>query len=100
MKSTLKNYTRFRLGMTLIEITVVILVLLSFIGTLLVGTRAWINHSDRSASIITIRNAQQAVRGYANTVGQIEGSRFSTKSRLEISIMFTLKSFWIFKKSK
>ncbi|MCW1915127.1 hypothetical protein OJ996_16190 [Luteolibacter sp. GHJ8] len=53
-------------GMTLLELTVVILVLLSLISILFVGARAWKKGSDRSANIMNIRNAQQAVRGHAN----------------------------------
>ncbi len=60
--------------MTLLELTVVLLVLLAFIGTLIISVRAWTSHSDRTNSIVTIRNSQQAVRGYANTVGKTEGT--------------------------
>lgn len=53
-------------GMTLLELTVVILVLLSLISILFIGARAWKKGSDRAASILQIRNTQQAVRSYAN----------------------------------
>ena len=53
-------------GMTLLELTVVILVLLSLISILFVGARAWKKGSDRAGCILNIRNVQQAVRGYAN----------------------------------
>lgn len=53
-------------GMTLLELTVVILVLLSLISILFVGARAWKKGSDRSANIMNVRNIQQAVRGYEN----------------------------------
>ncbi|NNC88131.1 MAG: prepilin-type N-terminal cleavage/methylation domain-containing protein [Akkermansiaceae bacterium] len=53
-------------GMTLIELTVVILVLLSLISILFVGARAWKRGSDRAASILEIRNVQQAVRSFQN----------------------------------
>jgi prepilin-type N-terminal cleavage/methylation domain-containing protein len=43
-------------GMTLLELTVVILVLLSLISILFVGARAWKKGSDRSANIMNIRN--------------------------------------------
>lgn len=56
-------------GMTLLELTVVILVLLSLISILFVGARAWKKGSDRSANIMNIRNIQQAVRGHQNTRG-------------------------------
>ena len=41
-------------GMTLLELTVVILVLLSLISILFVGARAWKKGSDRSANIMNI----------------------------------------------
>ena len=53
-------------GMTLLELTVVILVLLSLISILFVGARAWKKGSDRSANIMNVRNVQQAARGYEN----------------------------------
>lgn len=53
-------------GMTLIELTVVILVLLSLIAILFVGATAWKKGSDRAACILNIRNVQQAVRGHQN----------------------------------
>jgi len=53
-------------GMTLLELTVVILVLLSLISILFIGARAWKKGSDRSACIMNIRSAQQMVRGHQN----------------------------------
>ena len=74
MRSSQKIPTNTKHGMTLPELTVVILILFTFMGVFLVGVRAWMSQSDRSNSIIMIRNTQQAVRGYANTMGQVEGS--------------------------
>lgn len=53
-------------GMTLIELTVVILVLLSLISVLFIGAQAWKEGSDRSQCILNIRNAQTAGRSYQN----------------------------------
>jgi len=53
-------------GMTLLELTVVILVLLSLISVLFIGARAWKKGADRAACILNIRNVQNAVRSYAN----------------------------------
>lgn len=66
MKLTPKSQVRRKPGMTLLELTVVILVLLSLIAILFVGARAWKRGSDRSANILNIRNVQQAVRGHEN----------------------------------
>ncbi len=66
------NYTQKsnrRAGMTLLELTVVILVLLSLISILFVGARAWKRGSDRSANIMNLRNCQQAMRGHQNMRG-------------------------------
>jgi prepilin-type N-terminal cleavage/methylation domain-containing protein len=55
MKTKLNNK-----GMTLIELTVVILVLLSLISVLFIGARAWKAGSDRANCILNIRNFQTA----------------------------------------
>ena len=65
----LTRTTKRASGMTLLELTVVILVLLSLISILFIGARAWKKGSDRSANILNIRNVQQAVRAHANTRG-------------------------------
>ena len=70
MKLTTKSHMKAtKSGMTLLELTVVILVLLSLISILFIGARAWKRGSDRAASILQIRNVQQAVRSYANMNG-------------------------------
>ncbi len=56
-------------GMTLIELTVVILVLLSLISILFVGARAWKRGSDRAGCIMNIRNVQQGMRSFQNMNG-------------------------------
>ena len=56
-------------GMTLLEMTVVILVLLAFITVLFVGARAWKRGSDRALCIIQIQGVQKAMRSYANLYG-------------------------------
>jgi prepilin-type N-terminal cleavage/methylation domain-containing protein len=73
MKLTNTHNLKSKSGMTLLELTVVILVLLSLISILFIGARAWKKGSDRSASLITIRNVQQAVRSYANMNNKNEG---------------------------
>lgn len=60
------NMKAFKPGMTLLELTVVILVLLTLISILFIGARAWKKGSDRAASILQIRNVQQAVRSFSN----------------------------------
>lgn len=52
--------------MTLIELSVVILVLLVLIGMTFIGVQAWKRSADRAACIMNLRAAQQAVRAYSN----------------------------------
>lgn len=55
--------------MTLIELTVVILVLLSLIALLFIGARAWKRGSDRAGCIMNIRKMQVSIRSLANLSG-------------------------------
>ena len=68
MKSTLRR-SKKKSGMTLLELTVVILVLLALISILFIGARAWKRGSDRAGCIVLIRNVQQGARSYANLYG-------------------------------
>ncbi len=61
-------------GMTLLELTVVILVLLSLITTLFFGAQAWKRGSDRALCIIHIQSVQKGVRSYANLYGFMPGA--------------------------
>ncbi len=62
-----------RKGMTLIEVTVVVLVLLSLLMVLFIGAQAYKRGSDRTGCIMNIRNTQQAVRSYQNMNRYVEG---------------------------
>ncbi len=62
-------------GMTLLEMTVVIMMLLALISILFIGARAWLKGSDRATCILSIRNVQMATRVYQNTYGYDYGSR-------------------------
>jgi len=53
-------------GMTLIELTVVILVLLTLITVLFIGAQAYKGAANRSSCILNIRNVQQGVRSDQN----------------------------------
>ncbi|RYD64374.1 MAG: hypothetical protein EOP83_09905 [Verrucomicrobiaceae bacterium] len=74
----LTRITKRAKGMTLLELTVVILVLLSLISILFVGARAWKKGSDRAANVMIVRNVQQAVRSYQNMNNVSEGSSVAT----------------------
>ena len=60
--------------MTLLELTVVILVLMTLITTLFFGAQAWKRGSDRALCIIHIQNVQKAVRSYSNLYGHSPGA--------------------------
>lgn len=63
---TNKTATKLKPGMTLIEITVVILVLLTLIAVLFIGANIYKKGADRAACILNIRNIHQAVRADQN----------------------------------
>jgi len=60
-------------GMTLLELTVVIFVLLSLISILFIGAQAWKKGSDRTLCIMNIQNVQKGVRSYSNLYGYNPG---------------------------
>lgn len=78
MKLTNTPSLKRKTGMTLLELTVVILVLLSLISILFIGARAWKKGSDRAANILNIRNVQQAVRAHANVRALAEGATLAS----------------------
>ncbi len=64
MKLT-KN-TKNSAGMTLIEVTLVIAVLLGLISVLFIGVKAYKRGSDRAKCILNVSTLQKAVRSYQN----------------------------------
>ncbi len=60
-------------GVTLLEATLVLLVLLSLVGILFGGTRAWREGSEKTLCILNLHKVQQAVRGYSNLEGKLPG---------------------------
>jgi type II secretory pathway pseudopilin PulG len=67
MKLTYSKLMNRKSGVTLLELTVVILVLLLLIGILFIGVNAWKRGADRSSNILNVRNSQLAMRGFQNT---------------------------------
>ena len=63
-----KRRTRKR-GMTLLELTVVIIVLLSLIGVMFIVTRGCKEGANRTSCIMQIRNIQVTTRAYQNVNG-------------------------------
>lgn len=62
-------------GLTLLERSVVITIMLGLISILFVGSRAWKRGSDRSSCVMTQRNAQVAMRSYQNMFGYTYGGQ-------------------------
>lgn len=78
----LTNTTKRAKGMTLLELTVVILVLLSLISILFIGARAWKKGSDKAGCIMNIRNVQQAVRSWQNMNAKNVGDTYVTTTAI------------------
>lgn len=53
-------------GLTLIELTVVIVVLLALISVLFIGATAWRNGANRANCILNLRNIHQGVGSFVN----------------------------------
>jgi len=62
-------------GLTLLELSVVITIMLFLISILFVGSRAWRRGSDRATCVMTLRNMQIATRSYQNMYGYSSGGR-------------------------
>ena len=68
------NNTKKQAGLTLIEITLVIAVLLGLISVLFIGVSAYKEGSNRSKCILNISNVQKAVRSYQNLYEKAVGN--------------------------
>lgn len=66
MKNHKYKRTSLLRGLSFLELTIVILVIMALLGILFVGVRAWRIGSDRSACIINQRSMQMAARSYQN----------------------------------
>ncbi len=77
MKLT-KN-TKNSAGMTLIEVTLVIAVLLGLISVLFIGVKAYKRGSDRAKCILNVSTLQKAVRSYQNLYELEEGDALARR---------------------
>lgn len=59
--------------MTLMEVTVVVLVLLSLLATLFMGAQVWKRGADRARCIMQICQVQVSLRSFANMNGYVAG---------------------------
>ncbi len=62
-------------GLTLLELTVVLIILLALVSIMSIGARAWLRGSERTSCILTLRNVQVAARSYQNLYGYNYGGR-------------------------
>ncbi|WP_367871358.1 type II secretion system protein [Luteolibacter sp. Populi] len=63
--------------MTLLELTLVILMMLSLIGILAIGARTWKKGTDRSICIMNLQAVQKGVRSFSNMYGYEPGASVS-----------------------
>ena len=69
LRLTPQSSPRLRRGMTLIEVTLVISILLTLTSVLFIGTIAYKRGTDRAHCIQNIASVQKAVRTYGNMAG-------------------------------
>jgi type II secretory pathway pseudopilin PulG len=67
------NNIKKQAGLTLIEVTLVIAVLLGLISVLFIGVSAYKEGSNRAKCILNISNVQKAVRSYQNLYEKAPG---------------------------
>lgn len=66
MKPPLYNQ-RIKRGLTLLELSTIVVVLMTLTFVLFIGVRAYQQGSHRASCLLNIRNVQQAVRSHQNT---------------------------------
>ena len=84
----LKFNKKGQAGMTLIEITLVIAVLLGLISVLFIGVAAYKKGSDRAKCILNISTMQKAVRSYQNLNELDEGDALASTLLIGAGLMF------------
>src|ERR1700679_1941795 len=83
---TIDKQSRQR-GITLIELSVVIAVLLLLVGVLFIGITAWKQGANTAACVVNLASIQKASRGYANMNSLGNGAA-------ETSVTLTTAGFW------
>lgn len=67
----------------LLELTVVMMILMSLLAILFVGAQGWKRGSDRAACIFKMRNMQVAARSYQNMYGYNSGGHLYADGRTQ-----------------
>ena len=62
-------------GLTIVELSVVLTILLALTSIIFIGTRAWRRSGDRATCVLALRNVQVATRSYQNLYGYHYGGR-------------------------
>jgi len=75
MKSFPSPPARGPRGITLVELTVVLCVLVTLIGITFIASSVWRKGSERAECIMTLYHVQLAVRSYQNLSGSEPGAR-------------------------
>ncbi len=75
-------HPRLRPGLTVLELTVVLFVLILLISVLFVGVSAYKTGTDRAACVMNIHSVQNAVRSYSNLNGLVPGQALATSEDL------------------
>ena len=73
---------RFRPGLSLLELSVVLVVAQIFLSLGFFGVRAYKTGVDRAQCVMNIRNVQNAVRSYSNTAGLRPGQSLGQEIKL------------------
>jgi len=76
-----------RPGLSLIELTVVIAVLLVLATVLFLGVKAYQAGSDRASCVLNIYNYQTAVRSYSNLNGLVPGQALHDSRDLQTELV-------------
>jgi type II secretory pathway pseudopilin PulG len=74
MRSASPRRTKAPSGLTTLELTVVVSVLLTLAAIMMFGAQAWRRGVDRTSCLLTIRNVQTSVRAYQNLYGYAPGT--------------------------
>lgn len=76
----LRTRAALRAGVTLLELSVIILALMVLIAVLVMGAQAWKRGSDRAGCITLIRQVQVAVRSFSNMNGYNPGDNVAPRN--------------------
>lgn len=85
----MKNYLpvrhpHLRPGLSAIELTAIIAVLIALISVLFIGVKAYKSSSDRAACVMNIHNIQNVVRSFSNLNGLAPGQSVARDLQSEL----------------